>query len=335
MDNLGYVKRVLFLYKKDASLSKKSRVDFFIPFVILFVFFIIISILLTQNNFKEIDKNWPQNRCNPRYMFFAGYIHDSNMSPLLYTFYNFMDCLQGAFVGLKSEFKVLDISQLKSLGFIKEIFKLLGPFSVFLEKLFNVVFKVFEKFKDILTSTEDALTLAYSQIVTLYTVIYIYLDQLYVIVEGFKAYFLNIFRLTYHQTFEALYKKNKKSIKDIADSEREIDCLNCMIDTGVYKSSSSNWQCRNECGMSYYPDSAGMKKSEAKDKLNLEQKKKRAAITDLNSDVSLFNTINIFRQRVNKIYCDDETIDNCQGGPHWEDIHNKTIRTLKDYKGKI
>ena len=92
MDNLGYVKRVLFLYKKDASLSKKSRVDFFIPFVILFVFFIIISILLTQNNFKEIDKNWPQNRCNPRYMFFAGYIHDSNMSPLLYTFYNFMDC---------------------------------------------------------------------------------------------------------------------------------------------------------------------------------------------------------------------------------------------------
>ena len=28
MDNLGYVKRVLFLYKKDASLSKKSRVDF-------------------------------------------------------------------------------------------------------------------------------------------------------------------------------------------------------------------------------------------------------------------------------------------------------------------
>ena len=81
------------LYSKEGFFQKYG-VELIISSLIIFIFFIATSYFYTLSHIRSLRKDWPQNKCNPIYIPFAGLIiNDSNKSKLETTSENFNFCL--------------------------------------------------------------------------------------------------------------------------------------------------------------------------------------------------------------------------------------------------
>ena len=81
------------LYSKEGFFQKYG-VELIISSLIIFVFFIATSYFYTLSHIRSLRKDWPQNKCNPIYIPFAGLIiDDPNKSNLETTSENFNFCV--------------------------------------------------------------------------------------------------------------------------------------------------------------------------------------------------------------------------------------------------
>ena len=81
------------LYSKEGFFQKYG-VELIISSLIIFVFFIATSYFYTLSHIRSLRKDWPQNKCNPIYIPFAGMIiDDPNKSKLEITSENFNFCV--------------------------------------------------------------------------------------------------------------------------------------------------------------------------------------------------------------------------------------------------
>lgn len=81
------------LYSKEGFFQKYG-IDLIIAILIISVFYIATGYLYTLSHIKTLRKDWPQNKCNPIYIPFAGLIvNDPNNSALETTAQNFNFCV--------------------------------------------------------------------------------------------------------------------------------------------------------------------------------------------------------------------------------------------------
>ena len=81
------------LYSKEGFFQKYG-VELIISTLIIFVFFIATSYFYTLSHITSLRKDWPQNKCNPIYIPFAGLIIDNpHKSKLETTSENFNFCV--------------------------------------------------------------------------------------------------------------------------------------------------------------------------------------------------------------------------------------------------
>ncbi len=81
------------LYSKEGFFQKYG-VELIISSLIIFVFFIATSYFYTLSHIRSLRKDWPQNKCNPIYIPFAGLIiDDPHKSKLETTSENFNFCV--------------------------------------------------------------------------------------------------------------------------------------------------------------------------------------------------------------------------------------------------
>lgn len=81
------------LYSKEGFFQKYG-VELVISTLIIFIFFIATSYFYTLSHIRRLRKDWPQNKCNPIYIPFAGLIIDApNKSKLETTSENFNFCV--------------------------------------------------------------------------------------------------------------------------------------------------------------------------------------------------------------------------------------------------
>jgi hypothetical protein len=81
------------LYNKEGFFQKYG-VELIISSLIIFVFFIATSYFYTLSHIRSLRKDWPQNKCNPIYIPFAGLIiDDPHKSNLETTSENFNFCV--------------------------------------------------------------------------------------------------------------------------------------------------------------------------------------------------------------------------------------------------
>ena len=74
MENTSTYKQINNLYKKLTYFDKYGT-DVFISFLIVFIFFILISTYYVLNNIEPIKNDWINQRCRPEVMPFVSLIN--------------------------------------------------------------------------------------------------------------------------------------------------------------------------------------------------------------------------------------------------------------------
>ena len=94
MDNIPNVeKKINEMYDKAKYLDKYGG-SYYGTILLLIVFFFVVGYLLIQINLEPIKKNFPQNKCNPAYIPFAGFIaKPPDQSAMEFTASNFSMCI--------------------------------------------------------------------------------------------------------------------------------------------------------------------------------------------------------------------------------------------------
>ena len=98
MENIGtqtFVNGVNEIYRKSGYLDRYG-LSLIITCIIVAAFVITMVYFRVSSNFKAVKANWINERCNPKYIPFAGTINDySGKAALDFTAQNFTGCTQG------------------------------------------------------------------------------------------------------------------------------------------------------------------------------------------------------------------------------------------------
>ena len=91
-DNTIVIRKILNLYE-NSNFFKLYGLDFWIVIITILIFTLLITFFYISNHFNKVKQNWKNERCNPFYMPFAGYINpQKNMSKQDYAIKNFEFC---------------------------------------------------------------------------------------------------------------------------------------------------------------------------------------------------------------------------------------------------
>lgn len=86
------IERLNYLYG-DKTFTGRYGIDILKVCLIIFIFMSAVTYYQIQNKLLEVKRDWPQYRCRPDVMPFAGWINPPDgVSPLDYTKQNFMEC---------------------------------------------------------------------------------------------------------------------------------------------------------------------------------------------------------------------------------------------------
>lgn len=86
------VDRLNYLYG-DKTFTGRYGIDIIKVCLVIFLFMSAVTYFQIQNKLLEVKQNWPEYRCRPDVMPFAGWINaPDGVSPLEYTKQNFMEC---------------------------------------------------------------------------------------------------------------------------------------------------------------------------------------------------------------------------------------------------
>jgi hypothetical protein len=85
----------------DKTFSGRYGIDIVKVCVVIFLFMASITYLQIQNNLLQVKRDWPEYRCRPDVMPFAGWINaPEGVSPLEYTTQNFQECSANSVKGV-------------------------------------------------------------------------------------------------------------------------------------------------------------------------------------------------------------------------------------------
>jgi hypothetical protein len=134
------VERLNYLYG-DKTFTGQYGIDIIKACLVIFLFMSAVTYFQIQNKLLEVKQNWPEYRCRPVVMPFAGWINaPDGVSPLEYTKQNFMECSANSTKG------VFD----RPMSMVYVIFNvIMGVFKNILEAI--------EKFRLIFNRMRDAL----------------------------------------------------------------------------------------------------------------------------------------------------------------------------------
>ena len=87
------VDRLNYLYGGDKTFAGRYGIDIIKVCVVIFFVMSAITYFQIQNKILEVKRDWPEYRCRPDVMPFAGWINaPDGVSPIEYTKQNFMEC---------------------------------------------------------------------------------------------------------------------------------------------------------------------------------------------------------------------------------------------------
>jgi hypothetical protein len=149
------VERLNYLYG-DKTFTGRYGIDIIKVCVVIFLFMSAITYFEIQNKLLEVKQNWPEYRCRPDVMPFAGWINaPDGVSPLEYTKQNFMECSANSTKGVFDRpmsmvyviFNVI-MGIFKNILGVIEKFRLL--FNRIRETLKNIFLSIFNRIQNVI-----------------------------------------------------------------------------------------------------------------------------------------------------------------------------------------
>jgi hypothetical protein len=134
------IERLNYLYG-DKTFSGRYGIDIIKVCVVIFIFMSAVTYFQIQNKLLEVKRDWPEYRCRPDVMPFAGWINaPDGVSPMEYTKQNFMECSANSTKG------VFD----RPMSMVYVIFNVIMG-------IFKNILEVIEKFRLLFNRMRDAL----------------------------------------------------------------------------------------------------------------------------------------------------------------------------------
>ena len=134
------VEKLDYLYG-DKTFSGRYGIDIVKVCFVIFLFMVSITYFQIQNKLLEVKRDWPEYRCRPDVMPFAGWINaPDGVSPMEYTKQNFVDCSAQSTKG------VFD----RPMSMVYVIFDVVM-------NIFKNILEVIERFRQLFNRMRDAL----------------------------------------------------------------------------------------------------------------------------------------------------------------------------------
>ena len=134
------VDRLNYLYG-DKTFTGRYGIDIIKVCLVVFLFMSAVTYFQIQNKLLEVKQNWPEYRCRPDVMPFAGWINaPDGVSPLEYTKQNFMECSANSTKGVFE----------RPMSMVYVIFNVIMG-------VFKNILEVIEKFRLLFNRMRDAL----------------------------------------------------------------------------------------------------------------------------------------------------------------------------------
>jgi len=156
------LERLNYLYG-DKTFSGRYGIDIVKVCFVIFLFMVCITYFQIQNNILQVKQDWPEYRCRPNVMPFAGWINaPEGVSPIEYTTQNFQECsaqsVKGAFEQRASMVYVIFnvvMNIFKSILEVIERFRLL--FNKMRNALKDIFITVFYRIQNIIIPIQNLL----------------------------------------------------------------------------------------------------------------------------------------------------------------------------------
>tara|TARA_Y100000591_G_C21839167_1_gene704475 strand:- start:645 stop:1565 length:921 start_codon:yes stop_codon:yes gene_type:complete len=151
MSSESFVKKLKHIYNKRTYFQKYGG-DLWLCFILIVIFSSLSTYFSVSGKINSIKPDWDKNKCNPKYMPFAGVMNkDKNVSALEYTENNFISCIGDVF---------------------KEIFQaLLAPILLAIQTFENAIIAMVDLFNSMASAISDMIKFFIALLGTLMNII--------------------------------------------------------------------------------------------------------------------------------------------------------------------
>ena len=156
------IDRVNYLYG-DKTFTGRYGIDIIKVCLIIFLFMSAVTYFYIQNKLLEVKQNWPEYRCRPDVMPFAGWINaPEGVSPLEYTKQNFMECSANSTKGVFDQpMSMVYVIFNVIMGIFKNILEVIEKFRLLFNRmrdaLKNIFLTVFYRIQNIIIPIQTML----------------------------------------------------------------------------------------------------------------------------------------------------------------------------------
>jgi hypothetical protein len=156
------IDRLNYLYG-DNTFSGRYGIDIIKVCVVIFIFMSAVTYFQIQNKLMDVKRDWPEYRCRPDVMPFAGWINaPDGVSPMEYTKQNFVECSANTTKGLvESRVSMIYMIFKVTMGIFKNILNVIEKFRILFNRmrdsLKNIFLTVFYRIQNILIPIQNML----------------------------------------------------------------------------------------------------------------------------------------------------------------------------------
>ena len=154
--------RVNYLYG-DKTFSGRYGIDIVKVCFVIFIFMSAVTYFQIQNKLLEVKRDWPEYRCRPDVMPFAGWINaPEGVSPMEYTKQNFMECSANSTKGVFDRpMSMVYVIFNVIMGIFKNILQVIEKFRLLFNRmrdaLKNIFLTIFNRIQNVLIPIQNML----------------------------------------------------------------------------------------------------------------------------------------------------------------------------------
>jgi len=156
------IDRLNYLYG-DKTFSGRYGIDIIKVCVVIFIFMSAITYFQIQNKLMDVKRDWPEYRCRPDVMPFAGWINaPEGVSPMEYTKQNFMECSANTTKGVFDRpMSMVYVIFNVIMGIFKNILQVIERFRLLFNRmrdtLKNIFLAVFNRIQNVIIPLQNML----------------------------------------------------------------------------------------------------------------------------------------------------------------------------------
>jgi len=156
------IDRLNYLYG-DKTFSGRYGIDIIKVCVVIFIFMSAVTYFQIQNKLMDVKRDWPEYRCRPDVMPFAGWINaPEGVSPMEYTKQNFMECSANTTKGVFDRpMSMVYVIFNVIMGIFKNILQVIERFRLLFNRmrdtLKNIFLAVFNRIQNVIIPLQNML----------------------------------------------------------------------------------------------------------------------------------------------------------------------------------